>query len=87
MKPTLKPSARRRKTVSTFPYDTYERLDYTKVKGIVSAEMAIPAQFAYDVGFAVKGRCPIRECLTSGGELITSAQIEQAVREMAKEVL
>ena len=77
----------RPKTVSPFPYDTYERLDYTKVKGIVSAELAIPAQFAYDVGFAVKGRCPIRECLTSGGELITSAQVEQAVREMAKEVL
>ncbi len=74
-------------TISPFPYDTFRNLDFGKVKGILDVEMSIPAQMRWDIDFAVQGQCPIKECLRSGGQLLTNDQVMAAARELIKEVL
>ena len=74
-------------TISPFPYDSFENLDFTRVKGIIDVEMSIPAQMKWDVEYAVKGRCPIKEVLRSGGQLLTNEQVMQGALEFIKEVL
>ena len=49
--------------------------------------MSIPAQMKWDVEYAVKGRCPIKEVLRSGGQLLTNDQVMQGALEFIKEVL
>lgn len=73
--------------VSPFPYDAFADLDFNQVKGILDVEMSIPAQMRWDVDHAVQGRCPIKECLRSGGQLLTNDQVMDAARELIKEVL
>lgn len=73
----------RPKTVSPFPYQSFEDLNYDRVKAILDIEMSIPAQMVFDVQLAVKDRCPIRTCLRAGGEIIEREAIVQAVRELA----
>ena len=70
----------RPKTVSPFPYDSFERLDYSRVKAILDVEMSIPAQLVYDVKLGVKDRALIATCLRSGGELITREAVIQAAK-------
>lgn len=77
----------RPQTLSPFPYKTFEALDFDRVKGILDVEMSIPAQMKWDVEYAVKGRCPIGECLRSGGQLMTKEKVLAEVRAFAKEVL
>lgn len=74
-------------TLSPFPYDTFRSLDFGKVKGILDVEMSIPAQMRWDLDFAIQGQCPIKECLRSGGQLLTNDQVMAAARELIKEVL
>ena len=74
-------------TIWPFPYKSYENLDFNRVKGILDVEMSIPAQMRWDVDHAVHGRCPIKECLRSGGQIMTLAKVMDAARELAKEVL
>lgn len=66
-------------TVSPFPYDAFDRLDYGRVKGILDVEMSIPAQFVEDVKVGVKERCPIHTCLCSGGNIMSREKIINAV--------
>jgi len=73
--------------IHPFPYKSYENLDFDRVKGILDVEMSIPAQMVWDIDHAVHGRCPIKECLRSGGELMTKERVLRAARELAKEVL
>lgn len=73
--------------IHPFPYKTFENLDFDRVKGILDVEMSIPAQMRWDVDHAVHGRCPIAECLRSGGEIMTKEKVMNAARELAKEVL
>ncbi len=70
-------------TVYPFPYAAYDKIDYTKCKGIVSVEMSIPAQFADDVKATVKERCAVTTCLCSGGNIMS----REAVLETAKKVM
>ena len=70
-------------TVYPFPYAAYDKIDYTKCKGIVSVEMSIPAQFADDVKAAVKERCTVTTCLCSGGNIMS----REAVLETVKKVM
>ena len=74
-------------TISPFPYEAFENLDFDRVKGILDVEMSIPAQMKWDVEHAVKGRCPIKEVLRSGGQLLTNDQVMAGALEFAKEVL
>lgn len=59
----------RPKTVSPYPYSSFENLDYNKVKGVLDVEMSIPAQMIYDVRLAVKDHCPIETCEPIGAPL------------------
>ena len=65
-------------TVHPFPYGSFEKLDYTKVKAILDVEMSIPAQMIYDVKLAVKDRCPIETCLCSGGNVMKRNDVLEA---------
>lgn len=73
--------------ISPFPYEAFGNLDFNRVKGILNVEMSIPAQMRWDVEYAVQGRCPIKDCLRSGGQLLTNDQVLAAALELAKEVL
>jgi len=74
-------------TISPFPYETFENLDFNRVKGILDVEMSIPAQMRWDLDYAIQGRCPIQECLRSGGQLLTNDQVLEGALKLAKEVL
>ena len=69
-------------TVSPFPYCTYDKIDYTKCKAVLSIEMSIPAQFVTDVEAGVKGRCPIETCLCSGGNVMSRDAVIAAVQKI-----
>ncbi len=70
----------RPKTISPFPYASYDKLDYSKVKAILDVEMSIPAQFVNDVSLAVQDRCPIHTCLHAGGEIMRRGEVIEAAR-------
>lgn len=70
-----------------FPYEALEKLDPAKVKGILEVEMSIPAQMTWDIKHVVQDTIPIKECLRSGGQLLTNDQVMAAARELIKEVL
>ena len=74
-------------TISPFPYDSFGNLDFDRVKGIINVEMSIPAQMKWDVEYAVQGRCPIKEVLRSGGQLLTNDQVKNGAMVFIKEVL
>lgn len=65
-----------------FPMEAYDELDYSKIKGIVSTEMSIPAQFFYDVKIAVKDRVPVENYSTSGGVILDTNEIVKLVKSM-----
>ena len=66
-------------TVSPFPYQAFDRLNYANLKGILDVEMSIPAQFVEDVKAGVKERCPIHTCLCSGGNIMSREKVIEAV--------
>lgn len=72
----------RPKTISPFPFESFEKLDYGRVKNILDVEMAIPALMAEDVKMAVKGRCPIETCLHSGGEIMSREDVLAAAKKI-----
>ena len=70
----------RPKTVSPWPYASFDKLDYSRVKAVLDVEMSIPAQLVLDVTLAVKDRCPIHTCLRSGGEIMSRDQVVAAAK-------
>lgn len=65
--------------VNPFPAEAFERLDYGKLKGILVAEMSIPAQYGADVELHVHGRTRIETALSSGGQILDRKYVlEQA---------
>ena len=74
----------RPKTLSPFPFESYEKLDFGRVKAILDVEMSIPAQMAGDVELAVKDRCPIHTCLHSGGEIMGRDEVMEKARALMK---
>ena len=70
-------------TVNPFPYEAYEHIDYSKCKGILDVEMAIPALMIHDVKAGVKERASIDTCLCSGGNIMR----KRAVLEAAGKIL
>jgi len=73
----------RPRRVYPFPEKIFDELDYNRVKGILSVEMSIPAQYAEDVQNAVHGRTPIVTSLRSGGEILETADVLAAARALA----
>ena len=74
----------RPRRVYPFPDAAFEKLDFGRIRGIVAAEMSIPAQFAEDIARVVHGRTGIAAALSSGGEILDRAQILDAVRALMK---
>ena len=70
----------RPKTVSPWPYASFDKLDYSRVKAVLDVEMSIPAQLVLDVTLAVKDRCPIHTCLRSGGEIMSRERVVAAAK-------
>jgi 2-oxoglutarate ferredoxin oxidoreductase subunit alpha len=68
--------------IHPFPEIAYEQLDYSKLRGILCAEMSIPPQFTYDVEAVVRKRAPIATCLRSGGEIIERSAIMEAAKKL-----
>lgn len=75
----------RPKTISPFPYKAFENLDFNQVKQILVVEMSIPAQFVYDVKFAVKEKCEVATCLSSGGNIMSKDAVLARIREMTNQ--
>lgn len=71
-------------TVHPFPYAAFDHIGYGRVKAVLDVEMSIPAQFVEDVAAAVKGRCPIKTCLCSGGNIMSREQIVNAVNSIGE---
>ena len=71
-------------TVHPFPYNSFEKLDYSRVKTILDVEMSIPAQLIYDVKLGVKDRCAIETCLSSGGQIMSRDAVLNAVRKFSE---
>ncbi len=69
-------------TVHPFPYKAFDELNYSQLKGILSVEMSIPAQYVTDVEKAVKERSKIETCLCSGGNVITREAIIAAAKNL-----
>lgn len=74
----------RPKKVYPFPDVAYEKLPLEKLRGIVCAEMSIPAQFAEDVSNVVHGRTKIVTAISSGGEVLDRSTILDAARSLMK---
>ena len=68
--------------VHPFPDIAYEELDYSKLRGILCAEMSIPPQFAYDVEAVVRKRARIDTCLRSGGEILERSAIIDSAKKL-----
>ena len=69
-------------TLFPFPEKSFDKLDYGKVKGIISVEMAIPGQMSEDVRAAVKGRAPVFEYGHSGGVLLDDFDVKNGVMDI-----
>ena len=65
-------------TVSPFPYEAFDRIDYSRCRNVLTAEMSIPAQMTEDVELAVARRCKVTPCLRSGGNILTPAELREA---------
>lgn len=71
-------------TVYPFPTEAYDRLDYSKIKGILDVEMSIPALFVDDVKAAVKDRARIETCLCSGGNIMSRNDVLKAAKKIVE---
>ena len=69
-------------TVHPFPKAAFDKLDYGTCHAIRDVEMSIPAQMVEDVDHAVRGRCPIKTCLCSGGNVMSREAVVEAVEKL-----
>ena len=69
--------------VSPFPYESLKKLDETKVKGVLSLELSIPAQLVEDVKLGIEGRIPISTYGRSAGMIFTAEEVAEQVELMA----
>lgn len=67
-------------TIYPFPIKSFRKLDPTKVKSIVVAEMSMPPQMYYDVEKAVQEKIPLEYCFRAAGMIITSDDIKEVVK-------
>ena len=70
-------------TLSPFPYDSFDKLDYDRVKNILCVEMSIPCQVVEDVKIGVAKRAPIDTLTHSAGIVFTADELEDAVKKLA----
>ncbi len=75
----------RPRRVHPFPAKVYDSLDFSRIRGIVCAEMSIPAQFATDVEAVVHGRTAFAYALSSGGDILDRSEIMEAARGLMRD--
>lgn len=68
-------------TLFPFPAKAFEKLNYSGIKQMFSAEMSIPPQFIEDVKLHVEGRAKVTPVCTSGGVILETEKIIKAVKE------
>ena len=73
-------------TLFPFPEKSFDGLDYSKVKGIIDVEMAIPGQMSEDVRAVVKGRAPVFEYGHSGGVLLDDFDVKNAITDIISRI-
>lgn len=71
-------------TLFPFPYASFEKIDYSKLKGVLCAEMSIPCQLIDDVKIGVAKRSEIATLTHAGGILINDEEVYQAVMDIVK---
>ncbi len=69
-------------TLFPFPKESFNKLDYNRVKAILDLEMAIPAQMVDDIQLQVKERVPILTFGRSGGNTMKNEETLEAVRKL-----
>ena len=72
----------RPKKVNPFPEEAFEKLDYPRLKGILAAEMSIPAQYGEDVRLRVHGRTRVETALSSGGQILDRGYVLEQARKL-----
>ena len=66
-------------TVYPFPYESFNKLDYNKVRLVLDVEMSIPTQMINDVKLGVLGRAEVKGFGRSAGVMITGEDIVEEV--------
>lgn len=69
-------------TVSPFPYEAFDQINYDICKTVLDVEMSIPAQFVHDVDRGIHHRAEIETCLCSGGNIMSREAIIAAVNKI-----
>lgn len=69
-------------TLNPFPKKSLQNLDYSKVKGIIDIELAIPAQMKDDIALEVKDRAPIYTYGHAGGVLLDDESTYLAIKKI-----
>ena len=69
-------------TLNPFPKKSLQNLDYSKVKGIIDIELAIPAQMKDDIALEVKDRAPIYTYGRTGGVLLDDESTYLAIKKI-----
>lgn len=72
-------------TVSPFPEQAFDKLNYEKVKHVLTVEMTIPALMVDDVRRAVAKRAPVSSCGRSGGMVVSPSDVINAVKKIVTE--
>ena len=72
-------------TISPYPYQIFDKLDYKKVRLVVSVELSIPAQMIEDVRNAVARRAEVRAITRSGGVYFTPVDIIRETKRLLEE--
>jgi 2-oxoglutarate ferredoxin oxidoreductase subunit alpha len=65
-------------TLHPFPYKSFEKLSAEKVKGVMTVEMSMPAQFYHDVKVGLDSEIQHEWFSRSAGNIITPEEIEEA---------
>ncbi|MBR5382104.1 MAG: 3-methyl-2-oxobutanoate dehydrogenase subunit beta, partial [Oscillospiraceae bacterium] len=71
-------------TLFPFPAASFDKLDYSRVKGVIDIEMTIPGQMKEDVAAAVARRAPVYEYGRSGGVLLDDCETRNAVEAIVR---
>lgn len=66
-------------TIHPFPYDSFEKLEYGRLKCVLCIEMSIPCQLIEDVRSAVAKRAEIETLTHSGGILFDEEEVIDAI--------
>lgn len=72
-------------TLWPFPYQAFDRIDFTKTKRVISVELSM-GQLLTDVKMGVNGRAPVGLIHRTGGVVPTSLEVMERTIEQLKEV-